>query len=157
MQKNNKTCSSCKKYLSMKFFYKSSVQSGGFQAFCKDCNRKYMSEYYHKKISKDIEKRRLSSRSTRLKSKYNITIEQYNQMLENQNHTCAICNKKETQRSNPKGNIDNLRVDHCHTSGLIRGLLCSKCNFGIANFNDSLETITSALHYILIHRQKLKD
>ena len=54
----------------------------------------------------------VARRKDNLKYRYGITEEQYDQMLEKQNHTCAICNEK------PKG---NLAVDHCHTTGKVRG------------------------------------
>lgn len=62
------------------------------------------------------------TRATNLKTKYGITQEDYNNMKAEQLQCCAICGEHE----------DNLKrvlcVDHCHSTGNIRGLLCDTCN-----------------------------
>ena len=83
-----------------------------------------------------------------LKAKYGITLEQYNQMLGDQNGVCAICKKPETKRL--AGKTQTLAVDHCHKTGNIRGLLCSKCNLGIGNLMDNPEIILAAASYIVL-------
>lgn len=61
-------------------------------------------------------------RSYALMKKYGITLEQYNQMLDKQDHCCAICDKHKSEFN------QNLAVDHNHVTGEIRGLLCTYCN-----------------------------
>ena len=97
---------------------------------------------------KNPEKYKLSARRTRLKAEYGLSIEAYELMLNEQNGVCAICKKPETQHSNKMGSVDSLRVDHCHKTGKIRGLLCSKCNLGIAQFGDSILLMEDAIKYI---------
>jgi len=65
-----------------------------------------------------------TDRRKHFKRKYGITVEQYNQMLLAQNNTCKIC--KNTCKSGK-----NLAVDHCHTTGKVRGLLCATCNVNL--------------------------
>lgn len=55
--------------------------------------------------------------------KYNVAQYQYDRMFEYQHGRCAICGTEEAG-----GNSTRLRVDHCHISGLVRGLLCDRCN-----------------------------
>lgn len=62
----------------------------------------------------------------RLKSKYGLTPEQYDEMLTAQENVCAICKNPESQVLN--GSISRLSVDHDHDTGKVRGLLCIKCN-----------------------------
>lgn len=81
-------------------------------------------------------------REMHLKRKYNLSVEEYNAMIEAQNNQCAICNYEFGQR---KGDI---HVDHCHTSGQVRGLLCDKCNRGLGYFNDNTEALINASNYI---------
>lgn len=57
-----------------------------------------------------------------IKSKYSITLTEYNKMRESQNYSCKICNTSEEFL----GYL--LHIDHCHTTGKIRGLLCVNCN-----------------------------
>ena len=81
----------------------------------------------------------VARRKDNLKYRYGITEEQYDQMLEKQNHTCAICNEKPEK---------NLAVDHCHTTGEVRGLLCMNCNKGLGMFKEDENRIIKAAEYI---------
>jgi hypothetical protein len=73
--------------------------------------------------------------------KYNLTYDQYLQMLKTQNNCCAIC-KKEFE------NNKHTHVDHCHDTGKVRGLLCNKCNLGIGYLRSSPEIAESAANYL---------
>jgi formate dehydrogenase maturation protein FdhE len=70
---------------------------------------------------------------------FKLTKEQYFDMGVQQNGCCAICKTK------PKG---KLVVDHCHTRGNVRGLLCNLCNAGIGFLKESEEIFLSALTYL---------
>jgi hypothetical protein len=76
-------------------------------------------------------------KNTFYKSRYGITLEEYNQKLEKQQEVCAICHCPETTKTK-KGAISALAVDHDHTTGEIRGLLCRTCNTALGKFRDSL-------------------
>lgn len=80
-----------------------------------------------------------------LKWRFGITLEDYNAMSEAQGHTCAICAQPETTTGR------SLAVDHCHTTGRIRGLLCTACNVALGKLNDSIERLQSAQAYLLRH------
>jgi len=72
-------------------------------------------------------------------------------MLEEQKHECAICNKHiGFQGQTKKGDkgYHAAVLDHCHTTGKVRKLLCSACNLSIGQFNDSIETLQSAINYL---------
>lgn len=81
-------------------------------------------------------------RNNRYKSQYGITLEQYDAMLEAQNNGCAICGVS------PEQNGRRLDIDHCHTSGKVRGLLCTNCNTGIGKFNDDPDLLAEAMKYL---------
>lgn len=86
-------------------------------------------------------------------SKRRITIEEYGALLELQNSKCAICNKEETcidGRSKDK-KPRRLSIDHCHTTGKVRGLLCHACNTAIGKFKDDVELLHKAIRYITQH------
>ena len=74
--------------------------------------------------------------------KFGMTPDDYNKMLEEQGHGCAICSTKE-----PRGQ-GRFHIDHCHSTGKIRGLLCAKCNVGLGQFDDNIEKMSSAIRYI---------
>jgi hypothetical protein len=74
-----------------------------------------------------------------LKSKYDITLEQYRNMLDAQGGVCAICGKNGTRL---------LDVDHDHTTGAIRGLLCSACNQMLGHAYDDPATLLAGARYL---------
>jgi hypothetical protein len=81
-----------------------------------------------------------------LKRKYNVTVDEYNEMLEAQNSVCAICFQPET--STYKGKVFRLAVDHCHSTEKIRGLLCRDCNQTLGKFNDDIQRFQNAVEYL---------
>ena len=98
-------------------------------------------------VKNNHEQKQHTSRTSKLKLNYNITIEEYNKMLFNQNGVCKICNEKEIQKGK-KGTEWSLSVDHCHITGKIRGLLCSRCNVGLSKFRDNIKYFESAINYL---------
>lgn len=75
--------------------------------------------------------------------KYNITFDEFNALLESQNGGCAIC--RYSDRSDPKFFPV---VDHCHTTGIVRGLLCANCNHAIGKFKDNPALLRDAAEYL---------
>lgn len=86
-------------------------------------------------------------RDRHLELTYGITNEEYHLMLLKQDSRCAICFKHEFSKAR-NGTIKNLSVDHCHTTGKIRKLLCSKCNSLLGMANESKETLYAAIKYL---------
>lgn len=83
-------------------------------------------------------------KSKALKLKFGITLEQFNQMYNDQQGKCKICNRT----SEETGDSRRLAVDHCHKTGIIRGLLCGNCNRGLGAFQDSEELLALAAKYL---------
>lgn len=79
-----------------------------------------------------------------LRKNYGLTIAQYEQMLKDQNGVCAICRKFRTT-----GKASRLAVDHDHTNGKNRGLLCIFCNNAIGFLLDDPATIFRAAQYVM--------
>jgi len=82
-----------------------------------------------------------------LKSNHNITLEEYNKMLDEQNGVCAICFEKETDKESNK-KIKSLAVDHDHKIGSVRGLLCGKCNKMLGMAKDNIFILKNAIEYL---------
>lgn len=74
-----------------------------------------------------------------------ITVEQYHAMVAAQSGLCAICQKL------PVGRSPYLHIDHNHTTGVVRELLCPKCNTGIGLFDETPELFAAALAYLQKH------
>ncbi len=83
-----------------------------------------------------------------LKKHFGITLEEYNRMKEAQRDSCAICGKPETTFDSKQQKTRELSVDHCHTTGKIRGLLCAHCNHAIGKFKDNVELLQKAIDYL---------
>lgn len=83
------------------------------------------------------------AKDARLKREFHITLEEFRKVLAYQGGGCAICGKK----LNKKGKPLLLAVDHCHTTGLVRGVLCWPCNKGIAVFQDDVDRLRKAALY----------
>jgi hypothetical protein len=88
----------------------------------------------------------------KLKARYGITPEQYAKMFAAQNGNCAICGQPESAKHNRSKQTQNLAVDHSHTSGKIRGLLCMDCNRGLGKFHDDPILLQKAIDYIVAHQ-----
>jgi len=72
---------------------------------------------------------------------YGISGRQYDEMFARQRGECALCG------SPPKAN-KRLHVDHCHSTGRVRGLLCIPCNLALGKLGDSIVSIKRALRYL---------
>lgn len=79
--------------------------------------------------------------------KYGITEEDYKWRLKSQLGVCAICHLPEIWKA-PNGDTISLSVDHDHTTGAVRGLLCRKCNTGLGGFNDDIDLLKAAIKYL---------
>ena len=84
----------------------------------------------------------LEKRDGIIRNQYGITLAQYNEMLETQDYKCAICGNEDEVEGR------RLAIDHCHTTGKIRGLLCGKCNRGLGLFYDNTTALTKAIDYL---------
>mgnify|MGYP000094078581 FL=1 len=63
-------------------------------------------------------------------------------MLEAQDYKCAICGNEDEVEGR------RLAIDHCHSTGDVRGLLCGKCNRGLGLFYDNQELLNKAIQYL---------
>lgn len=126
-------------------FHKNLNKDGHFNV-CKKChyirNQKIRQDPLHKQRFARYQK------SNSLYRRYGIYLEEYEQMVKEQNNKCLICN----QKPNPDGKKHNvLSVDHCHKTNKIRGLLCHLCNRAIGLFRERIDLIEKALCYLKSH------
>jgi len=119
-----KKCGKCKNIKILDEFNNDKQTITGKTSYCKDCIKNKYTKSQHKEF--------------RYKTRYNISLEEYNNLLKLQNNSCDIC----------KLPNDKLVVDHCHTTGKIRGLLCTQCNSGLGMFRDNIPNILEAINYL---------
>lgn len=91
---------------------------------------------------RDPAKHTIQNYKSQLKKRFGMTLEDYDKMLFEQGGKCAICNIHHTET--PR----KLNVDHCHTTGKIRGLLCFNCNTSLGKLQDSIQILEQAIKYL---------
>lgn len=78
-----------------------------------------------------------------LKHKFGLSLERYQELRRAQQDRCAICGTTE-----PGGNCKRWCVDHDHSTGVVRGLLCINCNSGIGALGDTAANVRRAVNYL---------
>lgn len=160
-----KKCSKCSQVKSLGDFSYHDKRRGTRVCWCKECRRTYMKAYHQKNRAAILERvkkwtasnserkaeyqrayrsnplARERDRGRKLFRNYGISLEGYYTLLEMQGGVCAIC-----RGVNSDGK--QLYVDHDHTSGDIRGLLCRKCNYAVGLLDDSSENARRLCVYL---------
>lgn len=87
-------------------------------------------------------------RATQLKIKFGLSWDDYINMYANQQGSCAICKTPLALYGSKEDKYKIANVDHCHSSGIVRGLLCNKCNVGIGALMDNPTVLRNAAEYL---------
>ena len=145
-----KLCPNCQEDLPTSSFNKSNRRDG-YQTYCRACHNKMQREKYKSdpmaKVKRQLragkrkETNPTAQREAELKRLYGITLQDYVQMFEKQGEVCAICKEKCPTRK-------SLSVDHDHQTGIVRGLLCNRCNRALGMFKDNSTLLLRAAQYI---------
>jgi hypothetical protein len=118
-----KLCGRCGEFKDATRFCRYKRTQSNLTSQCKDCMRK-----------------------DNLRSRFGITPEDFSRMQQEQEGVCAICKQPETIKRN--GHVQALSVDHCHVSGKIRKLLCSRCNHILGQIEESIDILESMITYL---------
>ena len=159
MYKNEvRPCIDCQKVKPFDEFYKR-IENGRPKSICKKCDRRRLEKYRSTEASKSAarasgqiwannnrDKRDKSNRGSWLKTRFGITLDEYNEILKGQNGVCAICKQPESVKGRK-----NLAVDHCHETGKIRGLLCTFCNTALGKLKEDISIMENMIEYIGNH------
>ena len=158
-----KRCSACGEDKSADAFWNKRDAKDGLHPHCKVCGKARYQRWLEKnKMSCKAQRRKYyesNKESIKRKSREwhnanpdavrdkllrlrGMSREEYAAMLESQQGTCAICKKPQTRRA--------LSIDHDHSTGKIRGLLCDNCNHGLGKFQDSRELLIAAAEYLAL-------
>jgi hypothetical protein len=137
MTQELKICTRCKVKKPLSEYHLRSKREGIPKSACKDCHRERARGYWRKNpLPKEVQ------RARNLQKSFGITLEEYEDMLLSQECSCKICKRHHTTFSR------NLCVDHCHTTGKIRGLLCNNCNSGLGKYEDNISFLEAAITYL---------
>ena len=130
----SKQCKKCNTTKPLTMFQKDVSKKDNNRPECKECTAKRRKERYCPDTAR---KNNLASKFTGKKAP-----EFYEETLKKQGGVCAICQSKEN------GRYKHLSIDHCHTAGNLRGLLCNNCNRAIGLLKDSVEVLRNAITYL---------
>ena len=162
-----KRCSKCKRLQPLSRFVKDKNRKSGLYPQCTGCvkayregwvkrpsvvqrNREYQRENARrperKQQIRDYQNGITASGMTRLKQmklKYNygLTEAQFISMLDGQDGKCATC-------LHPFAGVSGIQVDHCHDTGVVRGLLCAQCNRALGQVFESIPTLKRLIAYL---------
>lgn len=162
-----KTCSRCGETKPRHQFGAERAKPDGLKAYCRDCSAAYLREYRQREPQRFLtyerdrlkhhgDQRRAADRerwasarsevesetrarfARKIRKNYGITLEEYDALVAN---PCALC-----------GSAQHIVLDHCHTTGAIRGPLCKPCNSALGVFGDDPDRLRAAAEYIEKHR-----
>jgi hypothetical protein len=139
-----KKCTKCGETKPLDQFSNHIRHKDGKRFRCKVCEAIDQKDAKLKKLSQDYEGTRSKERANNLKRMFGMSLEAYDEKLKAQRGVCAICGGlcKSGKR---------LAVDHDHTTGKIRDLLCGNCNGGLGKFLDNPELLLKAADYLKEH------
>lgn len=147
---DTKYCPDCETQLPVEAFNRKLREPSGRQPICRTCaskrNKTWRAEYPElakQRGAASRQRHRDYYRDRALRSTVGITLEHKQQMYAAQNGRCAICQQ----------HFESLDVDHDHTTGKVRALLCNNCNRGIGHLQDKAEILRAAAAYLEEHTQ----
>jgi hypothetical protein len=148
MSVTSKTCLHCKKVKPLDAFAYAnrSTEPDRRAIICRECGPSLTPKQRETYIvanwrAKNLERSRQNTFRSQLKREYGLSQEQYDSMLLERESKCDIC---QTIITEPR----KLNIDHCHKTGKVRGILCRRCNNGIAQMLDNPENLRRAAEYL---------
>lgn len=143
IEDNGRVCTHCRVFKEWEYFSLNRIAPNGRKSLCKSCQNKKEKERINKWKKSDPIAWKEARWHKHLKSAYKMSIQDYNNLLKNQNGVCKICKRKPEDCRDKK-----LFVDHCHTTLKNRGLLCYHCNTVLGMANDSISILENAIEYL---------
>jgi hypothetical protein len=137
-----KACKVCSETKSLELFPKKKDNKDGHHNVCKACENTRKAKYkWTREQFWEYE----------IKKQYGLTVDMYNSILADQNMSCAICNIHIDDYKGVYGKgkkVNNFTVDHCHTSGKVRGLTCFRCNLMLGYAQDNPTVLEKGAMYL---------
>ena len=143
-RENMRKCTRCLENKPVSEFHKDVKNKDGLRYYCRPCSNRASKEHY--------EKNKERGRPRRIERTFGITIEDYNNLLDQQNNCCAICGGV-----NEDGKA--LSIDHDHSccpgrkscGKCVRQILCNSCNSMLGYARDDIEILEAAKKYLERH------
>ena len=133
-----RTCMTCGERKEITEFYMRNKKTGRRHSACKECDKTRVKARHKNNPER--------TRNNDLKRNYGITLQEHTNMFEQQNGLCAIC------KGEGDGRWKKLCVDHDHTTGKVRQLLCRNCNMVLGQVGDNIHILRSMIEYLQKHK-----
>jgi hypothetical protein len=147
-----KTCSSCEKTKPVQEFSAAKETIDRLTSQCKACVRESWEKWYYSGDEARIANAKANRNHYGVSSqeilhqkklkRYNLTQDSYDKLVERSSGLCEICKDRPIQD-----------IDHCHSSGEVRGLLCGPCNRSLGGFQDNIGILLNAVRYLRYSQQ----
>lgn len=163
-----KRCARCSAEKPLLDFRNNKNKPDSIRPYCRDCRKAICREWYLRNIDSERERARnrmrvygpkerernkqwaaanpeqarYHSRKKLLRKKYDMTIEEHDALFAEQGFVCGACGSSEP--NSKKG----WSTDHCHATGVVRGIVCHHCNIGIGHAKDSIQTLHKWVAYL---------
>lgn len=166
MPEEVRVCSKCHLELPLSDFVVSNNTKGYRRGCCRKCEAARVRAYYAtnasyrektkansiKQAKAHPERAAVYQRRADLKSRFGLTMEQFDQLFVDQGSRCALCGDTSHGRKHNNGKTPRLNgglssnwpVDHCHKDGRVRGILCHKCNTRLGSYEALVDQIGEA-------------
>lgn len=105
-------------------------------SYCSECKAIRQREYREKYPDRAKGYYKTANR----RRNYGLEPDKYQKLLDNSGNKCMICGDSPKKRS--------LHIDHCHNTGIIRGLLCHGCNTALGLFKENISVMLKAIKYL---------
>ena len=141
LERTHKKCSACGGEFLLGDFYTTTDKKSGrviYSARCKKCQNEYNNNRYHTETPEKRLRRQELYYKSHLARKYGLTTEQFSAMITEQNNRCKICNC----------DMETPQVDHNHTTGEVRSLLCKPCNMALGLLKENTDTLYNMISYL---------
>lgn len=154
-----KTCNETKPLDAEHFYVAKKTPKILYRRTCKECDRTKDREAYRSKSKEErsIIYKKAKERYTyeerqdfKLKNRYGISLEDLNRKLEEQEYRCDCCGT-EIKYGSAHIKENNGRLDHCHKTGKVRGIICHPCNTILGMCDDNPKILYNAIDYLKKH------
>ena len=110
-------------------------------------------ECKHKCGRPEMKTRNECSQCCHMRRRYGLTWQQRDQMLEDQNQSCAICSKDVSFQQGKALSSNSAVVDHCHETDTVREILCGQCNVMLGFAKDDPSILKLGIAYLKKHQK----
>lgn len=159
MMATNKKCNKCQEIKKIADFYRQKSTADGYMYECKKCKNlnniknKQNNLAKYQQYDREWKRKHYQSCPNQYKERnllksFNLSLNDFYEMLEQQKGVCCICNQVEKVLGN-NGKIKSLSVDHDHKTNQLRGLLCNNCNRALGLLKDDPLVLRNAVLYLM--------